>query len=98
MSIFKRMSSEEISAGYNAFGLLLFVIPVYLHMGEYEGSPILLLDEAGFPRMRELNWVPRPVFWLASVVYGAWLYACLASGMRARTPLIVFTWEAEEDS
>ena len=87
MSVFKQLSREEIVEQYNAKGLLMFCVPVYCKLNEREE---LLLRNDSFPQMREANGVPRFVFFLASILYGAWVYATMSSNANVRTPMLVY--------
>jgi hypothetical protein len=90
MSIFNRLSNEEILETYNAAGLLLFFVPVYLKMD----GELLEVNEHGFPVMHEVNWVPKALFFLASIIYGATVYAGLSVNVVTRTPVMV-KWRLE---
>lgn len=58
---FPHLTKEDIMSEYNALGLL-WGVPVYMNVyAEEDDKEQLLIDT----NMEEMNWVPRPLFFLA---------------------------------
>ena len=88
--IFKHLSSKDILENYTAWGLLLFCIPIYVAIKVDEDDDIIIgTNEGGFPVMHELNWVPKALFFAASAILGAWMFAGMSVKVYTRIPVLV---------
>ena len=73
---FPHKSREEITKQYNCWGLLAFLVPVYATLYEDEDGDLFLAfgHESGvFPKLEELNWIPRPFYYIGMAIAGAWM-------------------------
>lgn len=94
MALFKHKTKEEIRERYNCYALL-FLVPIYLKLDfDEETMPYLSMgEETGFmPIMDEMNWVPKPLFWVASGMMGAWLGVKGALKQEPDFPLVIIKY------
>lgn len=84
MSVMSQLRPNEIRKEYNAWGFLLFILPIYIKL-DTTGS--IELNEYGFPQIHEFNWVPQPLFFLFAIVYGAIVYAGLSCKSYGKVPI-----------
>lgn len=88
--IFKHLPSEYIKNNFTSYGLLLFFIPVYIDVDvDKNDDLIILVDDHGFPVMHEANWVPKAVFFAASAILGAWMFAGMSVKTYSRVPILI---------
>lgn len=89
--IFKGRSKEYVKDRYSHVALLLGFIPVWCKIYYVYGEPIIAEKYYGcpFPAMEETNWIPRPLFYLASGIYGFWLYSGLSVGWDVPALLVI---------
>ena len=91
MAFLKHMSKNDIEENYNALALLMGV-PVY---GKYKLDPegIAYIEFGGegrfMPEMQEANWVPVPIYWMACVLTGMWVFAQAPFISAPRMPLLM---------
>lgn len=89
-------SKKYIRENYNAWGLLCLVVPVYIRLDyvpEIDAHCITIGGDGGdggfMPPIEEMNWVPKSVFWLGSVLMGMWIYAQAPYNPRPLLPLLI---------
>lgn len=93
--IFKRRSADYITKNFTHWGLLFGLLPIYLrlHYVVVDDTGHGIIDdrdsESEFPAMEEVNWIPKPLFYLGSALYGAWLYGGLSVHWELPAPVIV---------
>lgn len=89
-------SKEYVKRNYTHKGLMFGLLPVWVRVkpividGEVFGMLDDRDDESEFPAMEERNWIPKPLFYFASMLYGAWLYSALSVHWEPPAPIFVY--------
>lgn len=94
--LFKRRSKEYIKENYTHKGLMLGIIPVWLRLAivDVDDESFGIIDDrdfaSEFPAIEERNWIPKPFFYIASAIYGAWIYSALSVHWEPAAPILVY--------